>query len=106
MVVIFMGGLGCWVLSRRLALHAVVLPIPLHEPGDAGAHRRAGEEPGPARERILQNASVDNMTDFSFTVNRSEYAKAMDVLNKQVKGHINASDIRGDAKVCKVSLVG
>ena len=55
---------------------------------------------------IIQNASVDNMTDFSFTVNRSEYAKAMDVLNKQVKGHIKATDIRGDDKICKVSLVG
>jgi len=55
---------------------------------------------------IIQNASVDNMTDFSFTVNRSEYAKAMEVLNKQVKNHIKATDIRGDAKVCKVSLVG
>jgi aspartate kinase len=55
---------------------------------------------------IIQNAGVDNMTDFSFTVNRSEYAKAMDVLNKQVKSHIKATDIRGDAKVCKVSLVG
>jgi aspartate kinase len=55
---------------------------------------------------IIQNSSVDNMTDFSFTVNRSEYAKAMEVLNKQVKSHIKATDIRGDAKVCKVSLVG
>jgi aspartate kinase len=55
---------------------------------------------------IIQNAGVDNMTDFSFTVNRSEYAKAMDVLNQQVKSHIKATDIRGDAKVCKVSLVG
>ena len=55
---------------------------------------------------IIQNASVDDMTDFSFTVNRSEYNKAMDVLNKQVKSHIKATDIRGDTKVCKVSLVG
>ena len=55
---------------------------------------------------IIQNASVDGMTDFSFTVNRNEYAKAMEVLNKQVKSHIKATDIRGDAKVCKVSLVG
>ena len=55
---------------------------------------------------IIQNAGVDNMTDFSFTVPRTDYAKAMDVLNKQVKDHIKASDIRGDAKVCKVSLVG
>ncbi len=55
---------------------------------------------------IIQNASVDGMTDFSFTVHRNEYAKAMDVLNQQVKGHIKATDIGGDAKVCKVSLVG
>ena len=55
---------------------------------------------------IIQNASVDGMTDFSFTVHRNEYAKAMDVLNQQVKSHIKATDIRGDAKVCKVSLVG
>ncbi|MFA5913747.1 MAG: aspartate kinase [Burkholderiales bacterium] len=55
---------------------------------------------------IIQNASVDNMTDFSFTVPRTDYTKAMDVLNKQVKAHIKATDIRGDAKVCKVSLVG
>ena len=55
---------------------------------------------------IIQNASVDNMTDFSFTVPRNDYIKAMDVLNKQVKAHIKATDIRGDAKVCKVSLVG
>ena len=55
---------------------------------------------------IIQNASVDGMTDFSFTVHRNEYQKALDVLNKQVKGHIKASDIRGDPKICKVSMVG
>jgi aspartate kinase len=55
---------------------------------------------------IIQNASVDGMTDFSFTVHRNEYQKALEVLNKQVKGHINASDIRGDPKICKVSMVG
>ena len=55
---------------------------------------------------IIQNAGVDNMTDFSFTVPRNDYAKTMQVLEKQVKGHIKASDIRGDNKVCKVSLVG
>jgi len=55
---------------------------------------------------IIQNAGVDGMTDFSFTVHRNEYQKALDVLNKQVKGHIKASDIRGDPKICKVSMVG
>jgi aspartate kinase len=55
---------------------------------------------------IIQNASVDGTTDLSFTVHRNEYQKALDVLNKQVKEHIRASDIRGDNKICKVSMVG
>jgi aspartate kinase len=55
---------------------------------------------------IIQNAGAHGMTDFSFTVNRNEYQKALDVLNKQVKEHIKASEISGDNKVCKVSLVG
>jgi aspartate kinase len=55
---------------------------------------------------IIQNASVDGLTDLSFTVHRNEYQKALDVLNRQVKGHIKAADIRGDPKICKVSMVG
>ena len=55
---------------------------------------------------IIQNASLDGLTDFSFTVNRSEYQKAIDVLNKSVKDHIKARDISGDNRVCKISLVG
>jgi len=55
---------------------------------------------------IIQNASVDGMTDFSFTVHRNEYQKALDVLSRQVRDHIKAADIRGDPKICKVSMVG
>jgi aspartate kinase len=55
---------------------------------------------------IVQNISVEGMTDFSFTVARSEYARAMDVLNTKVKDHIGATNIIGDPKICKVSVVG
>jgi aspartate kinase len=55
---------------------------------------------------IVQNISVDGMTDFSFTVHRNEYAKAMDVLLGKVKDHIGATSIQGDPKICKVSVVG
>ena len=34
---------------------------------------------------IIQNQSVDGKTDFTFTVPRSDYERAMDVLNNQVK---------------------
>jgi aspartate kinase len=55
---------------------------------------------------IVQNISVDGTTDFSFTVHRNEYAKAMDVLNSQVKQHVGAREIVGEQKIAKVSIVG
>jgi aspartate kinase len=55
---------------------------------------------------IIQNQSVDGKTDFTFTVPRGEYVKAMEVLNSSVKEHIGAGSISGDSKVSKVSVVG
>jgi aspartate kinase len=54
---------------------------------------------------IIQNASTEGMTDFSFTVHRNDYAKAMAILEK-VKAHVGARAIVGDNKICKVSMVG
>ncbi|MDR1648282.1 MAG: aspartate kinase [Zoogloeaceae bacterium] len=54
---------------------------------------------------IIQNVGHDGATDFSFTVNRSEYEKAKAVL-EVVCQHIGAREIVGDNKVCKVSAVG
>lgn len=55
---------------------------------------------------IIQNQSVEGKTDFTFTVLRNDYTKAMDVLNASVKAHIGAVSIVGDTKVSKVSVVG
>ena len=55
---------------------------------------------------IIQNAGANGMTDFSFTVHRNEYQAALDVLNRQVKDHIKATQISGDNRICKVSMVG
>ena len=54
---------------------------------------------------IIQNASVDGITDFSFTVHRNDFQKAMEI-SRKVQSHIGAKDIVGDNKVCKVSMVG
>lgn len=54
---------------------------------------------------IIQNQSVEGKTDFTFTVTRGEYAKAMSVL-EGVKDEIGAITLVGDAKVSKVSVVG
>ncbi|SDB98129.1 aspartate kinase [Paraburkholderia lycopersici] len=55
---------------------------------------------------IIQNQSVAGKTDFTFTVGRGDYQRAMDILTNQVKGHVNAEQVLGDAKVSKVSVVG
>ncbi|MGZ9058630.1 MAG: aspartate kinase, partial [Burkholderiaceae bacterium] len=55
---------------------------------------------------IVQNISVDGTTDFSFTVHRNEYDKAIKVLETQVKDHVGAKQIVGDPKIAKVSIVG
>jgi aspartate kinase len=55
---------------------------------------------------IVQNISVDGTTDFSFTVHRNEYEKAIKVLETQVKDYIGAKQIVGDPKIAKVSIVG
>ncbi len=55
---------------------------------------------------ILQNQSVHGTTDFSFTVNRNDFARTLDLLTKQVGPAVGAGDIVSDDKVCKVSIVG
>ncbi|MEI7426894.1 MAG: aspartate kinase [Betaproteobacteria bacterium] len=55
---------------------------------------------------IIQNQSVDGKTDFTFTVPRAEYQKALDILKNQVQAHMGAKEISGDPKVSKVSVVG
>jgi aspartate kinase len=55
---------------------------------------------------IIQNASTEGMTDFSFTVHRNEYQRAMQILEAKVKSQINAKGIVGDDRIAKVSIVG
>ncbi len=55
---------------------------------------------------IIQNTSVDGITDFSFTVHRNDYNRALALLNEKVKPAVNAKAISGDNKIAKVSLVG
>ena len=55
---------------------------------------------------IIQNQSINGKTDFTFTVPRPDYNRAMDLLNNQIKAEIGATDIIGDAKVSKVSAIG
>lgn len=55
---------------------------------------------------IIQNVSHDGRTDFSFTVHRNDYQRTMELLKAKVLPQTGATDLIGDAKICKVSIVG
>ncbi|HET7795726.1 MAG TPA: aspartate kinase [Rhizobacter sp.] len=55
---------------------------------------------------IIQNVSHDGKTDFSFTVHRNDYARTIDLLKNKVLPQTGAAEVSGDAKICKVSIVG
>jgi len=55
---------------------------------------------------IIQNVSKEGITDFSFTVHRNDYNAAMSLLKDEVVPRLGARDVMGDAKICKVSIVG
>lgn len=54
---------------------------------------------------IVQNISHDGTTDFTFTVNRGEYANAEAILNETSR-KLGAREVIGDDKIVKLSLVG
>lgn len=54
---------------------------------------------------IVQNARADGKTDFTFTVQRNDYAKALKILHK-ISKKIQPKEIISDNKIAKISLVG
>jgi aspartate kinase len=54
---------------------------------------------------IIQNVGADGTTDFTFTVHRNDYDKAMEVL-ETVANELGAREVVGDNKIVKISLVG
>jgi aspartate kinase len=55
---------------------------------------------------IVQNIGASGHTDFSFTVHRNEYKKAMAVLEGERGKTFNCREIKGDDRIAKVSVVG
>ena len=55
---------------------------------------------------IVQNTGVDGMTDFTFTVKRSDYEGTMTVARRTWPRKIGAREVTGDNTIAKVSVVG
>ncbi len=54
---------------------------------------------------IVQNIGEDGTTDFTFTVNRGDFKKAL-VLLRDTAAKLGARDVLSDSAIVKISLVG
>jgi aspartate kinase len=54
---------------------------------------------------IIQNIAEDTTTDFTFTVHRNDYKKALQIL-KRTADELKAREVTGDDSIVKISLVG
>ena len=54
---------------------------------------------------IVQNVGEHGLTDFTFTVHRNDYDKALDIV-KQTAKEMGAREVQGDNRIVKVSIVG
>ena len=54
---------------------------------------------------IVQNVAEDESTDFTFTVHRNDFPKAMEILSSTSES-LGAREVSGDEKIVKISLVG
>lgn len=54
---------------------------------------------------IVQNTGADGLTDFTFTVKRDDFDRAIEIL-KPVQTELGARSLSGDKTIAKVSVVG
>lgn len=74
-------------------------------PGIASSIFESLAEAGISVDTIVQNASIENITDLTFTVAKGDLAKAMKVI-KPIAESIGARQCASDSKLGKVSVIG
>jgi aspartate kinase len=74
-------------------------------PGIAGKLFAPLSAAGILVDMIVQNLSSDGTTDMTFTVPRSDYAKALEIANA-ASSEIGAKQVEGDDTIAKISIVG
>lgn len=55
---------------------------------------------------IVQNQSVNGLTDFSFTINQNDFQRTLKVLEEEVVPVLGGGEVQGDPRIAKVSIVG
>ena len=92
------AGGGAATVDRAAAL-APASGLRTHAATARPANTRA------AVDMIVQNTGADGLTDFTFTVKRGDYERALEIL-EPVRATLGARELAGDNKITKVSVVG
>ena len=92
------------IAHNRDEAKLTLLGVP-DEPGIAGAILGPIADSGIEVDMIVQNVGVDNTTDFTFTVHRTDFNRAMALLDKTARG-LGAKEVQGDDRIVKLSVVG
>ena len=75
------------------------------QPGIAAAIFEPLGESGISVDTIVQNASVERLTDLTFTLSRPDLNKALDIV-KPIAETIHAPEVLADTHLAKVSVIG
>ena len=75
------------------------------QPGIAAAIFKPLATAGISVDTIVQNASIDNITDLTFTVAKTQLTKAMEVA-EPIASLIGAKECTRDSKLGKISIIG
>ncbi len=115
----FEEGAGTLIaLEERLMKHSVVSGIAFNRDEARVSILGVADRPGMGAEllgsvsqlnidvdMIVQNPSIAGTTDLTFTVHKNDYNTVMEVLQGKAQT-LRAREVRGDARVAKISLVG
>lgn len=81
-----------------------VMSVP-DKPGIAAKLLTALSDANISVDMIVQNVSQEGMTDFTFTVTKADFKKALTITKDTAKG-IEAKEVLSDENISKISIVG
>ncbi len=115
----FSENIGTWVVEEEKIMESMLVSGITYSKKEARITiKKVPDQPGVAAkiflpisdagilvDMIIQNTTDGHLTDMTFTVPRTDYQRAMDIL-KNVAKDINADSVSGDKDIAKVSIVG
>ncbi len=115
----FVDTEGTWVVEEEKAMESMLVSgvtynknearitiskVPDH-PGIASKIFMPISDAGLVVDMIIQNTRAGDLTDMTFTVPRTDFKKAMDLV-KKIAADIGAENVSGAENIAKVSIVG